>query len=102
MPNRRERRSQPVSLTPVIALTILAAGIAFAQQNVPTPAATAPAAEPAAGSEGTGADAADSGNASPAAAAPDAKPAAAKGSPQRFEPTEKVRPDFDVAFPVDI
>lgn len=30
------------------------------------------------------------------------KPAAAKGSPQRFEPTEKVRPDFDVAFPVDI
>jgi hypothetical protein len=29
-------------------------------------------------------------------------PAAAKGSPQRFEPTERVRPDFDVAFPVDI
>jgi hypothetical protein len=35
---------------------------------------------------------------------PDAAPppAAAKGSPQRFEPTERVRPDFDVAFPVDI
>jgi hypothetical protein len=33
---------------------------------------------------------------------PVAKPVAAKGSPQRFEPTEKVRPDFDVAFPVDI
>ena len=30
------------------------------------------------------------------------KPADAKGSPQHFEPTEKVRPDFDVAFPVDI
>jgi hypothetical protein len=30
------------------------------------------------------------------------KPASATGSPQRFEPTEKVRPDFDVAFPVDI
>ena len=30
------------------------------------------------------------------------KPAAATGSPQRFEPTEKVRPDFDVAFPIDI
>ena len=34
--------------------------------------------------------------------APAARPVAAKGSPQRFEPTEKVRPDFDVAFPVDI
>ena len=30
------------------------------------------------------------------------KPASATGSPQHFEPTEKVRPDFDVAFPVDI
>ena len=37
----------------------------------------------------------------PPASTPD-KPAAAKGSPQHFEPTEKVRPDFDVAFPVDI
>jgi hypothetical protein len=35
-------------------------------------------------------------------AAPPSKPAAAKGSPQRFEPSERVRPDFDVAFPVDI
>jgi hypothetical protein len=30
------------------------------------------------------------------------KPATATGSPQRFEPTEKVRPDFDVPFPIDI
>ena len=30
------------------------------------------------------------------------KPAAARGSPQRFEPSEKVRADFDVAFPIDI
>jgi len=37
----------------------------------------------------------------PDAATP-SKPAAAKGSPQRFEPSERVRPDFDVAFPVDI
>lgn len=35
-------------------------------------------------------------------AAPPPRPAAAKGSPQRFEPSERVRPDFDVAFPVDI
>ena len=31
-----------------------------------------------------------------------APPAPSKSSPQHFEPTEKVRPDFDVAFPVDI
>ena len=37
----------------------------------------------------------------PPVSTPD-KPAASKGSPQHFEPTEKVRPDFDVAFPVDI
>lgn len=35
-------------------------------------------------------------------AAPPPGPAAAKGTPQRFEPSERVRPDFDVAFPVDI
>ncbi len=40
--------------------------------------------------------------AEPRPATTPSRPAAAKGSPQRFEPTEKVRPDFDVAFPVDI
>jgi hypothetical protein len=103
MPNRRERRSTPVSLAPLIGLTILAAGLAFAQQNlpVPTPAPPEPAAtEPVAGAEAGGDDEAAAGKAS--GEAPAAKPAAAKGSPQRFEPTEKVRPDFDVAFPVDI
>jgi len=42
---------------------------------------------------------------SPAAAAPpaDGKPARGSGaSPSHFEPTEKVRADFDVSFPVDI
>ncbi|MCX7052762.1 MAG: hypothetical protein NTU56_00925 [Proteobacteria bacterium] len=103
MPNRRERRSTPVSLAPLIGLTILAAGLAFAQQNlpVPAPAPTEPAAtEPAAGAEAAGAGEAAAGKAGDEA--PAARPAAAKGSPQRFEPTEKVRPDFDVAFPVDI
>ncbi len=103
MPNKRERRSTPVSLAPLIGLTILAAGLAFAQQNLPasTPAPAEPAAaEPAAGAKagsGDEAAAAKAGDQAPAA-----RPAAAKGSPQHFEPTEKVRPDFDVAFPVDI
>lgn len=93
------RRSRPVSLAPVLALAILAAGIAFAQQRLPesvpapsdVPAATdaAPAANPA-------------GDDKSAPDAPPPRPAAARGSPQRFEPSEKVRPDFDVAFPVDI
>ena len=29
-------------------------------------------------------------------------PSSSKPSPQHFEPSEKVRPDFDVSFPVDI
>ena len=54
--------------------------------NTPTPAPNAPAA------------------ATPAAATPAAAPAAARpGRAQdRFEPSEKVRADFDVSFPVDI
>ena len=103
MQNRRERRSTPVSLAPLIGLAILAAGLAFAQQNVPVPrpGPTGPAATaPAAGAEAGSDDAAAAGKT--ATEAPAAKPVAAKGSPQRFEPTEKVRPDFDVAFPVDI
>jgi hypothetical protein len=104
MPNRRERRSRPVSIAPVIALAILAVGIAFAQQNLPVPPPPPPKATPAAGDTpapaGGEAAGADAGGA--AAESAPAKPVAAKGSPQRFEPTEKVRPDFDVAFPVDI
>ena len=54
--------------------------------NAPTPAPNAPA------------------TSAPAAATPAAAPAAARpGRTQdRFEPSEKVRADFDVSFPVDI
>ena len=33
---------------------------------------------------------------------PDRKPGVVGSTPGRFEPTEKVRADFDVSFPVDI
>jgi len=87
----------------IVGITALAAALwlatAHAQQAPPaTPSPAAPA-RPAP------ADAPPPGDASKPAAAekPSAKPAAgAKSSPQHFEPTEKVRPDFDVAFPVDI
>lgn len=31
-----------------------------------------------------------------------ARSSADKGTPQRFTPSEQVRPDFDVSFPIDI
>lgn len=63
-------------------------------QGAPAPATpAAPAGEPAKPPA-----AKDDGAAPP----PPPPPDSSKPSPQRFEPTEKVRPDFDVAFPVDI
>jgi hypothetical protein len=97
--NRRERRSRPISIAPVIALAILAAGLAIAQQNLPVPPRAPPAGDAA---QTVGDDAATNEPTGTGSEAPSVKPAAARGSPQRFEPTEKVRPDFDVAFPVDI
>jgi hypothetical protein len=116
-----------VRLATLAAVTALLAGLALAQdpaRTPPAPDAQAPAAsesraaaEPSArdaaatgaaeatdAAEPTERDAAAKSAADAAAPAPTSprKPAAATGSPQRFEPTEKVRPDFDVAFPVDI
>jgi hypothetical protein len=104
MPNRRVRRSRPVSIAPVIALAILAVGIAFAQQNLPVPSLPPPQAAPVAGETPApvGDDTAGPDTSGDVDESAPVKPVAAKGSPQRFEPTEKVRPDFDVAFPVDI
>ena len=61
-----------------------AVAVALAQ----SPSAAAPTAPPAA----------------TPAATPPAPPAAppAAVSPERFEPTDKVRADFDVSFPIDI
>jgi hypothetical protein len=88
------KRRWPV--LPMLASLLLTGSGATAQQAPATapPQASTPAA--------TGQEPQKAGPAkTPDAAAP-AKPAAAKGSPQRFEPSERVRPDFDVAFPVDI
>jgi hypothetical protein len=92
-----------------LALALLGCGLAVAgvlrAQEPPRPAAEAEATTE--GTESTeGADAAK-GEAvkPPAATGPDAagKAPPPKGpSPNRFEPTEKVRADFDVSFPIDI
>ena len=61
--------------------------------------AEATKAEPSPAKDGTEAPPAD---APASAAAPDRKPGVVGPTPGRFEPTEKVRADFDVSFPVDI
>jgi hypothetical protein len=82
------------------------------EQSNPAPAAAqgeppgkSPAAAKKTATPGTTAAPADAGDGSEDESAPKTpadKPATSKGSVQHFEPTEKVRPDFDVAFPVDI
>jgi hypothetical protein len=67
--------------------------------NAAPAAATTGTATPAAATTGTATPAATSGNAPPGTPA---KPDAARSAPQRFEPTEKVRADFEVSFPIDI
>lgn len=76
-----------------------------AQESAPAPSAwpAAPSGAPA----GAAREAATAGEtpAPPAAGAPDGTvdaPAPKGPSPSRFEPTEKVRADFDVSFPIDI
>ena len=111
MPNREprtlrgSRRSRPLPFAPIVALAVLAVGIAYAQQNLPAPAkpsATEPATPGDATAPPADAPAGDTRTTTEEGPAPAPSPTAGKGSPQRFEPTEKVRPDFDVAFPVDI
>ncbi len=72
------------------------ASVPRAQETPPAaPAEASPAPPPAA----------PAGEPAPAAAPSTAKPDSTRPvgpTPGRFEPTEKVRADFDVAFPVDI
>jgi hypothetical protein len=68
----------------------------------PAPAAAGKAATPASAS-GTDAAPDVEPSAEPPAGPADGTAPAPKGpSPSRFEPTEKVRADFDVSFPIDI
>jgi len=98
----RSRRSLRLAL--VVFAAVLAGITALRAQE--TPSASAPVQSPApataAPAAPTPAPAASKGADADAAARP-AGPAAPGGpSPARFEPTEKVRADFDVSFPIDI
>lgn len=85
----------------IAALAMAIFGVVAGAQQAPAP--SKPAADPAppAATPATPVATPPASPASDAEAVPP-PPATGKGSPQRFEPTEKVRPDFDVAFPVDI
>ena len=99
----RSRRSLQFALL-LFAGVLAGVTVLRAQEAAPPPAerADAPAqpgsrADPAAG-------AADKGGTAPAgdAATQPRSAVPAGSSPPRFEPTEKVRADFDVSFPIDI
>jgi hypothetical protein len=109
--SRVTRSSRNLRLAVALFLGALAAATApraqepsKAAQPAPAPASepvTDAAAEPPAAASSEEAErAAPAGEKTAPAAAPDRKsPGASSG---RFEPTEKVRADFDVSFPVDI
>jgi hypothetical protein len=83
---------------------VLVVGGVLRAQEAPRPEAEAQADATTEGTEGAK-GAKDEAVKQPAAAEPDAaeKAPLPKGSsPNRFEPTEKVRADFDVSFPIDI
>ena len=80
-----------------------------AQESTPAPAGKSATSASASGTDAAKAAseaAPDAGtSAKPPAGAPDGEapaPAPKGPSPSRFEPTEKVRADFDVSFPIDI
>jgi hypothetical protein len=94
----RSRRS--LRLAALLFAGVLAGITALRAQETPTAPAVEPTAKPAAPAP---ASAAKDVPAQPGASGQKPDAAAAAGQPPtRFEPTEKVRADFDVSFPIDI
>lgn len=88
-------------LAPRLVLALLLCAVATAAVPQQQPAAPAEPAAPPATPAATTPPAAE---AAPPATPPKPAPKAPAGtsSPARFEPTDKVRADFDVSFPIDI
>jgi cell division septation protein DedD len=96
--SRVTRSSRSLRLATLLFVGVLAGvTVLRAQETAPPPpaAASATPAQPAPAAS----EAAPPGEAPAQQAKPPPSPAA---SPARFEPTEKVRADFDVSFPIDI
>jgi len=100
------RRSLRLSLL-LFAGVLAGAAALRAQETAPTPpgSTAAPAAQEPRQDEASAAAAAADVEGAKATNGDKSKPAAPASSgptPERFEPTEKVRADFDVSFPIDI
>ncbi|HSQ69179.1 MAG TPA: hypothetical protein VLM41_03780 [Steroidobacteraceae bacterium] len=96
----RSSRSLQRALLLFVACLVLA-GVLGAQEPVPPGTTGEPAPQQA---DADRPQQAEDSQAEPAPpdAAPDERPRTVGSTPDRFEPTEKVRADFDVSFPVDI
>ena len=97
--SRVTRSSRSLRRAALLFAGVLAGITALRAQEPPASPSPAPAAgpetpEPAAPASATGTD--------PKAAGKTNPPATSTSTPARFEPTEKVRADFDVSFPIDI
>ena len=99
----RSRRNLPLALL-LFAGVLAGITVLRAQETQPaTPAAERSAPAPTAPAVPTPPPAAEPGAPQDDGTARKANPPAPTGSsPARFEPTEKVRADFDVSFPIDI
>jgi len=101
----------------ILAILSVGASAAFAEEATPAakgpvavpakepaPANTTPTvkAVPAAGKAAAKDDAQNGGKSTETAAQAAAKSVDKNGTPQRFIPSEQVRADFDVSFPIDI
>jgi hypothetical protein len=95
--SRVTRSSRSLRRAALLFAGVLAGITALRAQEPPATPSPAPAAGPA-----TQEPAAPAPEADPKAADKTNPPATSTSSPARFEPTEKVRADFDVSFPIDI
>jgi len=97
--SRVTRSSRSLRRAALLFAGVLAGITVLRAQEPPATPSPAPAAGPATPEPAAPAPAAAT---DPKAAAKTNAPPASTSSPARFEPTEKVRADFDVSFPIDI
>jgi len=97
--SRVTRSSRSLRRAALLFAGVLAGITALRAQEPPASPSPAPAAGPATQEPAAPASAAAT---DPKAADKTNPPATSTSTPARFEPTEKVRADFDVSFPIDI
>jgi hypothetical protein len=97
------RSSRSLRLATLLFAGVLAVVTVLRAQESPPATAPAERTAPAQATQAAPAPPATAGEpAADAPAGPAAPPAPRGATPTRFEPTEKVRADFDVSFPIDI